>query len=166
MGLSQSKLDQLELFAMLHDIGKIGVDDRILNKPAQLDSEEWISMRRHPEIGCRIATASPKLKHIALLILTHHERYDGSGYPVGLKGEEIPLLSRILAVADAYDAMTEERIYRKALSKEQAIEELMRNAGTQFDPYITELFIDCIKEDALPALDANMELAYMKGTGI
>lgn len=166
MGLSQSKLDQLELFAMLHDIGKIGVDDRILNKPAQLDSEEWISMRRHPEIGCRIATASPELKHIALLILTHHERYDGSGYPVGLKGEEIPLLSRILAVADAYDAMTEERIYRKALSKEQAIEELMRNAGTQFDPYITELFIDCIKEDALPALDANMELAYMKGTGI
>ncbi len=166
MGLAQSKLDQLELFAMLHDIGKIGVDDRILNKPAQLDSEEWVSMRRHPEIGCRIATASPELKHIALLILTHHERYDGSGYPVGLKGEEIPQLSRILAVVDAYDAMTEERIYRKAMPKEQAIEELKKNAGTQFDPYITTLFIDCIKEDALPAFDANMELAYMKGTGI
>ena len=166
MGLAQSKLDQLELFAMLHDIGKIGVDDRILNKPAQLNSEEWVSMRRHPEIGCRIATASPELKHIALLILTHHERWDGSGYPVGLKGEEIPQLSRILAVVDAYDAMTEERIYRKAMPREQAIGELKKNAGTQFDPYIAALFIDCIKEDWLPAFDANMELAYMKGTGI
>ena len=166
MGLAQSKLDQLELFAMLHDIGKIGVDDRILNKPAQLTDDEWVYMRRHPEIGCRIATASPELKHIALLILTHHERWDGTGYPVGLKGEEIPLLSRILAVVDAYDAMTEERIYRKAMPREQAMEELNKNAGTQFDPYIAALFIDCIKEGSLSAFDENMEPAYTKGTGI
>ncbi|HWR23137.1 MAG TPA: HD domain-containing phosphohydrolase [Feifaniaceae bacterium] len=166
MGLTQSKLDQLELFAMLHDIGKIGVDDRILNKPAELSGDEWVYMRRHPEIGCRIATASPELKHIALLILTHHERYDGAGYPVGLKGEEIPLLSRILAVVDAYDAMTEERIYRKAMSREEALEELNKNAGTQFDPYIAALFIDCIKEGSLPAFDEYTEPAYMKGTGL
>ncbi len=166
MGLTQSKLDQLELFAMLHDIGKIGVDDSILNKPAQLTGDEWVHMRRHPEIGCRIATASPELKHIALLILTHHERWDGTGYPMGLKGEEIPLLSRILSVVDAYDAMTEARIYRKAMPKEQAIKELNKNAGTQFDPYIAALFIDCIKEGLLPAFDESMELVYMKGTGI
>ncbi len=146
MGLAQGGLDELELFAMLHDIGKIGVDDHILNKPDKLTAEEWIVMRRHPDIGCRIASASPELEHIALLILTHHERWDGGGYPIGLAGEEIPLFARILAVVDAYDAMTEDRVYRKALSRQQAIDEIEKNAGTQFDPYVAAVFIDCIIE--------------------
>ncbi len=166
MGLTQSKLDQLELFAMLHDIGKIGVDDRILNKPEKLSGEEWVAMRRHPEIGCRIATASPELEHIALLILTHHERWDGTGYPVGLNGEEIPLLSRILAVVDAYDAMTQERIYRKALPRVHAIEELSKNAGTQFDPYVTAIFIDCIQEDLLLTASVDTQMPCVEGTEI
>ncbi len=104
-------------------------------------------MKRHPEIGYRIARASHKLARIADYILTHHERWDGAGYPKGLKGEDIPLLSRILAVADAYDAMTEDRVYRKAMSKEQAVEEIRRNAGTQFDPLIANIFIETILEE-------------------
>jgi len=132
---------------MLHDIGKIGIDDKILNKPGKLTEEEWAIMKRHPEIGYRIARASHKLARIADYILTHHERWDGAGYPKGLKGEDIPLLSRILAVADAYDAMTEDRVYRKAMSKEQAVEEIRRNAGTQFDPLIANIFIETILEE-------------------
>ncbi len=144
LNLTQKSLDELELFAMLHDIGKVGIDDRILNKPGKLDNEEWVIMKRHPEIGYRIAVSSPELEPIAEYILSHHERWDGKGYPQGLKGENIPLLSRILAVADAYDAMTEDRIYRKALAKQDAIEEIRRNAGTQFDPIIAQKFIEII----------------------
>lgn len=140
--LPQKSLDALELFAMLHDIGKVGIDDRILNKPGKLNDEEWGVMKRHPEIGYRIAVSSPDLEPIADYILSHHEHWDGKGYPQGLEGENIPLLSRILAVVDAYDAMTEDRIYRKALSNEQALEEIDKNAGTQFDPMIAQRFIE------------------------
>lgn len=142
--LPQKSLDELELFAMLHDIGKVGIDDRILNKPGKLSEEEWAVMKRHPEIGYRIAVSSPELEPIAEYILSHHERWDGKGYPQGLKGEHIPLLSRILAVVDAYDAMTEDRVYRKALPKEQALEEIKKNAGTQFDPDVAQRFIEII----------------------
>jgi len=142
LNLQQKSMDELELFAMLHDIGKIGIDDRILNKPGKLSDEEWEVMKRHPEIGYRIARSSPELAPVAEYILTHHEHWDGNGYPKGLKGENIPLLSRILAVADAYDAMTEDRVYRKALTREQAIEEIRKNAGTQFDPNIVQIFIE------------------------
>jgi len=145
LGLPQKSLVELELFSMLHDIGKVGIDDRILNKPGKLNDEEWAVMKRHPEIGYRIAKASPELEPIAEYILSHHERWDGNGYPYGLKGEQIPLLSRILAVADAYDAMTEDRVYRKALTKEQALDEIKRNAGTQFDPLIAGKFIECME---------------------
>jgi diguanylate cyclase (GGDEF)-like protein/PAS domain S-box-containing protein len=140
--LPQKSLDELELFAMLHDIGKVGIDDRILNKPGKLNDEEWAVMKKHPEIGYRIAVSSPELEPIAEYILSHHERWDGNGYPQGLKGEDIPLLSRILSVADAYDAMTEDRVYRKALSKHQALKEIENNAGTQFDPVIAQRFIE------------------------
>ncbi|MGI5850324.1 MAG: HD domain-containing phosphohydrolase [Christensenellales bacterium] len=142
LGLSQKSLNELELFSMLHDIGKVGIDDRILNKPGKLNKEEWVVMKKHPEIGYRIAMSSPELETIAEYILTHQERWDGNGYPQGLKEEEIPLLSRILSVVDAYDAMTQDRVYRTALSKKKAIEEIRKNAGTQFDPTISQIFID------------------------
>jgi HD-GYP domain-containing protein (c-di-GMP phosphodiesterase class II) len=98
-------------------------------------------MRKHPEIGYRIAMASPDFAHIADCILTHHERWDGSGYPNGLSGEEIPLLSRILAIVDAYDAMTQDRVYRKAIPREAALDEIKRSAGTQFDPSVVTEFL-------------------------
>ncbi|HHW30857.1 MAG TPA: diguanylate cyclase [Clostridiaceae bacterium] len=142
LNLSQKCLAELELLAMLHDIGKVGIDNEILKKPDVLTDDEWVIMRTHPEIGYRIAKSSFELEPIAEYILAHHERWDGKGYPIGLKGEEIPLLSRILAVADAFDAMTESRVYRSSLTKEQAVEEIKRNAGTQFDPVIAQIFIE------------------------
>lgn len=147
LDLMEKDLGELQLLGMLHDIGKIGIDDKILNKPGKLTEEEWVVMKKHPEIGYRIAKASHKLARIADYILSHHERWDGKGYPRGLKGEDIPLLSRILSVADAYDAMTEDRVYRKALSKEDAIEEIRRNAGSQFDPVIANIFIKSVLEE-------------------
>ena len=135
---------ELELLSMLHDIGKIGVDDSILTKFDTLTDAEWREMKKHPEIGYRIAMAAPELKHIAEYILCHHERWDGKGYPQGLTGEEIPVLSRIIAVVDSYDAMTHDRAYRKAISAEDAKTEILNNAGTQFDPKIAKVFVDKI----------------------
>lgn len=145
--LSQTQMDELMLFAMLHDIGKIGIDDNVLNKPGRLSDDEWIIMKKHTEIGYRIALSSPELQSIANYILTHHEHWDGNGYPQGLKEEEIPLLSRILGLVDAYDAMTQDRVYRKAMSKEDAIDEILRNKATQFDPFLTDLFIEIIQKN-------------------
>lgn len=147
LGLTEQQYDELELFSTLHDIGKIGIDDQILNKPGKLTDEEWVIMRKHSEIGYRIALVSPELMSVAGYILTHHEHWDGKGYPQGLSGENIPLLSRILALADAYDAMTEDRPYRKAMPKQEAITEIINNAGTQFDPNITKIFVDIVADD-------------------
>jgi len=144
LNLPQKSLNELELLSMLHDIGKVGIDDRILNKPGKLSNEEWAVMKKHPEIGYRIAMTSPDLEPIAEYILSHHERWDGKGYPRGLKGARIPLLSRILAVVDAYDAMTKDRVYRKAMSNEAAVAEIRRNAGTQFDPEIARICIESL----------------------
>jgi HD-GYP domain-containing protein (c-di-GMP phosphodiesterase class II) len=143
---SNTEMDNMELFSALHDLGKIGIDGSILNKPGKLTEEEWIEMQKHPEIGYRIAMASPELASIAVFILTHHERWDGTGYPQGLKETEIPLHSRILAVVDAYDAMTINRVYRQALTKKEAIDELINNRGSQFDPFMVDLFIDILEE--------------------
>ncbi|MDF2546797.1 MAG: diguanylate cyclase and metal dependent phosphohydrolase [Anaerosolibacter sp.] len=144
MDLYDNELDDLSLLAMLHDIGKIAIPDYILGKPAKLTEDEWKIMKSHCEIGYRIAVASPELAHIANLILSHHERWDGNGYPQGLKGEEIPLLSRIIAVVDAYDAMTSDRPYHAAIQNEVALKELERCSGTQFDPYVVEKFVEVI----------------------
>lgn len=149
LNLPENQLDQLELFAMLHDIGKVGIKDAILHNPDALTEAEWVIMKKHPEIGSRIALSSPQFAPIAPLILSHHERWDGKGYPQGLKGEEIPLLARILAVVDAYDAMTTGRIYCKAKSKNEACRELQKNAGIQFDPAIVGIFLDSIDKDSI-----------------
>lgn len=142
LNLSAKELDELELLSVLHDIGKIGINDAILNKPGKLTQQEWIEVKTHSEIGYRIAMSSPELVSIAHYILTHHERWDGNGYPKGLKGEEIPLLSRIIAIVDSYDAMTHDRVYRTAMTKEEALEEIANNAGTQFDPALATLFVE------------------------
>ena len=146
INLSEVELDELSLLAALHDIGKVGIDDTILKKPGKLTAEEWIEMKKHPEIGYRIAMASPELMSIANYILCHHERWDGKGYPQGLKGKQIPLLSRIISVIDAFDAMTQDRPYRQALSMEEALEEIRVNAGTQFDPEAARIFIEVIQQ--------------------
>jgi len=142
--LAPNKLDELELLSTLHDIGKIGIEDNILTKPGKLTKKEWKAIRRHPEIGYKIAQSSPQLLRIADGILYHHEWWDGTGYPSGLKGENIPVVSRILAIVDAYDVMTHSRVYKKVITKDEAIEELKRCSGTQFDPKLIDKFIDII----------------------
>lgn len=141
LGLSQIELDNLELLSLLHDIGKVGVPDEILKKPGKLTDVEWVEMKKHTDVGYRIASSSPELSPIAEFILCHHERWDGSGYPQKLAGKAIPLLSRILAVVDSYDAMTENRPYRKAITPEDAFAEIRKCAGTQFDPLIAQIFM-------------------------
>lgn len=144
LGLPQEKIDELELLGMLHDIGKIGIPENILMKPGKLTNDEWEIMKSHTEIGYRIAIATPELAHIANEILHHHERFDGNGYPQGLKGTEIPLFSRIINTIDSFDVMTHSRCYKEAMSIDDAIEELRRCSGTQFDPHIVEIFVDLL----------------------
>jgi len=139
--LSSSQLADLALLAQVHDLGKVGIPDRILFKEGSLTAEEWNVMRLHPEKGYRIAITSSDLSEVADLILKHHEKWDGSGYPIQLKGEEIPIECRILAIVDAYDAMTNDRPYSKARSKEEALEEIRRSVGTHFDPQLVEIFL-------------------------
>jgi len=149
LDLSQAELDKLVLLASLHDIGKVGIRDDILTKQGELDDMEWEEMKRHPEIGYRIAKTSPDLAPIAEGILCHHEWWDGSGYPQGIRGESIPLISRIVAVVDAYDAMTNDRPYRKALNHETAIKRIKQNAGTQFDPNIVKIFTEIVFDNTI-----------------
>jgi diguanylate cyclase (GGDEF)-like protein/PAS domain S-box-containing protein len=142
LGLSEGEVQELKTVGLLHDIGKIAMEESILNKQGKLTDDEWQEMKRHPEIGYRILSTVNDMAEMGEYVLAHHERWDGTGYPKGLKGKEIPLQARIIAIVDAYDAMTSERAYRSALPEEVAIEELRRNAGTQFDPEITRIFIE------------------------
>lgn len=149
LGLPPKSIVDLRLLAQFHDIGKVGLRDRILFKPGPLTPEEKQEMQRHSETGHRIALSSPDLVHIADWVLKHHEWWNGQGYPLGLKGEEIPLECRILAIADAYDAMTSDRPYRKAMTHEEAVAELRRCAGTQFDPDLVEKFTSVLEAASL-----------------
>lgn len=144
--LSASQISDLQLLCNLHDTGKIGIPGYILNKPGELNSQEWDVMKSHAHMGARIIHANAHARHISPYILTHHERWDGHGYPKGLKGTEISLLCRILSVVDAYDAMTNDRCYRKAISHREAVAEIAANAGTQFDPAIVDIFLSVVEE--------------------
>ncbi len=146
MKLSPYQMDELVLLAELHDIGKIGIDDAILNKPGKLTVAEMAEMKKHSFIGYQIIKSIQGLADVALPILHHHERSDGKGYPDGLTRYDIPLLSRIISVVDAYDAMTQDRPYRKAMTQEEAIVEIKKNSGTQFDPEVVGFFLESIEE--------------------
>jgi len=145
LGFPKQIINELSLLSRFHDIGKVGISDNILFKPGPLTSEERKEIERHCEIGYRIARCSSDLLPIADLIFKHHEWWNGNGYPLGLSGEQIPMECRILAIVDAYDAMTSDRPYRKSMRHDMAIAELQRNAGTQFDPKLVESFINTIK---------------------
>ena len=145
IGMDADAVKDLKFMALLHDIGKIGVPDMILNKPQPLTDDEFAVIKRHPTIGGDILksiTTIPNLHHGALY---HHERVDGRGYPGGLKGEEIPLEARIIAVADSYDAMNSDRVYRSRLTKAEILKEIRLNSGTQFDPQIVAHMIFLIE---------------------
>lgn len=143
--LSRYEVDQLVLLTSLHDIGKIAVRDAILSKPGPLNDKEWEEVKKHCEVGYRLCSTIPELAPISNVILSHHEKWDGTGYPQGLRGKEIPFLSRIISVVDSFDVMTNNRPYKKGMSKENAIKELKRCSGTQFDPFIVEKFIKMIQ---------------------
>lgn len=153
LNLPDSLLEEIETTGLLHDIGKIAIPEKILLKPGKLTEEEYEVIKKHPELGENLVNGIGKLKLISNWLKYHHERYDGKGYPEGLVGEEIPISSRIIAIADTYDAMTSSRSYRPALSHQEAIEEIRRCSGTQFDPKLADLFIsisdeiDYIKQD-------------------
>ncbi|KJS00221.1 MAG: hypothetical protein VR68_07260 [Peptococcaceae bacterium BRH_c4a] len=144
LNMSKHEIEGIEVAAILHDIGKIGIHEDILNKPGKLEKEEWEEIKKHPELSFKILHGIKFPWDIIPIIYSHHERYDGNGYPAGLKGEEIPLGARIIAVADLYDAMTSDRAYRKGLSNEMVVRELKKVAGTQLDPEIVKVFIEIL----------------------
>ncbi len=147
LGLPDEEIEEITHMAMLHDIGKIGVPDQIINKTSQLTAEEYNIIKSHPSIGYDILSEMPEIKDIGTGARWHHERYDGSGYPDGLSGDEIPLPARIICVADAYDAMTSNRSYRKYMQQHIVRHELEKGRGTQFDPSIADIMLDIIRED-------------------
>ena len=142
LNLSESELETLEFGAFLHDIGKIGVKDSVLLKPGPLDDDEWKHMKIHPVVGYQIAVQLDMLKPMIACIRNHHERWDGSGYPDKLAGEQIPILARVVCLADAYDAMATDRPYKRAIPMDECKVILRRQAGPQFDPHLVELFIE------------------------
>jgi diguanylate cyclase (GGDEF)-like protein len=148
LDLAEGEVDRIRTAALLHDVGKVGLPQDILDKPAALSAAEWRTVVQHPRIGQVILEQAAALKDAVPIILHHHERYSGHGYPFGLRGNDIPLGARIVAIADAYDAMTNDRPYKRAISHEAAINELRRHAGTQFDPELVALFCDLFANHA------------------
>lgn len=149
LGLGEEDLDRLALAGVLHDVGKIHLDPGILGKPGPLTEEEFELMRRHPEMGFAMTRNRLDAK-VSEAILYHHERFDGRGYPFGLEGDGIPILSRIVLVADAFDAMTSVRAYQPALPVDYAVSEIRENAGSQFDPQVVDVFMELAAVDRLP----------------
>ena len=141
LGLDDTAFSDIEVAALLHDIGKIGIPDAILNKPAKLTDEEYSLMKKHPEYGWAVLRHVPGMERASLMILHHHESFDGRGYPAGLKGDEIPIGSRIVSVIDAFDAMVSNRPYRNGLPVEEAIQRLVQGRGSQFDPGVVDVFL-------------------------
>ena len=141
LGLDEAELQNLEVTALLHDIGKVGIPDSILKKPERLDQTEYALMKKHPEYGWVVLRMLPGFEHAALDILHHHENFDGTGYPAGLKESEIPVVSRIVSVIDAFDAMVSSRPYRVGLPHEEAVRRLIASSGTQFDPAVVQCFL-------------------------
>jgi len=159
LDLPDAEVDRIRVAALLHDVGKIAVPQEILDKPAALTSTEWRSVVQHPRIGQVILEQAAALKDAVPIILHHHERYSGHGYPFGLRGNDIPLGARIVAIADAYDAMIHDRPYKRAMSHDNAIKELRRHAGTQFDPQLVTLFCDLFATHAPTADPALAAIA-------
>jgi len=146
LGLRRDELEELARAAQLHDLGKLAVPDEILRKPGPLDEREWAFVRQHTLVGERILRASPALRSVASIVRSSHEHWDGSGYPDGLAGEDIPFAARIVAACDAYAAMTASRPYREKLSSEEALNELMRLAGAQFDPNVVRVLVAHVRD--------------------
>jgi HD-GYP domain-containing protein (c-di-GMP phosphodiesterase class II) len=149
MGLTPELLERIRLGAILHDVGKIGIEDKILKKQAPLEKDEWDIMQTHPEIGFDIMNRVEGLKDVVGAMRYHHERWDGKGYPLGLKGEEIPMIARVVSVADTYDAMVSTRPYRKGLDPKIAYDEIVKHRGTQFDPQIVDAFIQAFQNEKM-----------------
>src|SRR5262249_20995106 len=145
LGLEETILRNLEVAALLHDIGKVGIPDAILRKPGKLDAEEYALIKKHPDYGWAVLRRVPGFEHAALDILHHHESLDGTGYPAGLKNSEIPIVSRIVCVIDAYDAMVSSRPYRKGMPFEEAARRLVAASGTQFDATVVNSFLPIAK---------------------
>jgi putative nucleotidyltransferase with HDIG domain len=168
MGLPDNRIELLRKSSLLHDIGKIGIPDSILFKPSELTFKEKEIIKEHSERGATIVTLNQSLQKLAPIIRYHHERYDGLGYPDGLKGEDIPLEARILCLADVVQAMTSNRIYRKSLRLEQVKNEIEKKAGTQFDPKVTRIFLDLLGRDPsifeMPQWDTS-EVSKLEGLG-
>ena len=151
LGVDENELRDIETASLLHDIGKIGLPDAILHKPGKLTDEEFEATKKHPEYGWAILRSIPGFERASLLVLHHHERYDGRGYPAGLSGEDIPLGARIVSIVDAFDAMLSTRSYRSALPVDEVLRRLQADTGTQFDPNITPFFIE-LANHRLPEL--------------
>ncbi len=161
LGWDEADVEVLRLAAALHDLGKLSVPERILRKPGPLGDAELAEMRRHPEEGARMVARHRSMQLVVPAVLFHHERWDGGGYPVGLEGDAIPAEARVLAVVDAFDAMTTDRPYRRALSEEQAVAELERCAGSQFDAEIVRVFVEAWSDGSLA--DATLDLERAAG---
>lgn len=159
LGLNRAQMKSLEYGSLLHDIGKIGIPDAILHKPGRLTTEEWTRMREHPLLGLRILSGVGFLESASLIVVQHHERWDGRGYPYGLSGTEIDRNARIFAVADAFDAMISDRVYRAGRPFAQATEELRRRAGQQFDPEVIECFARIPQREWELARESKLECA-------